>query len=71
MKRTVEGMELELDDELCRAFEEKFSYPITELECKTYSSSRFDLMFDEVKKNHSPKEIARAIEEAIREELPV
>jgi hypothetical protein len=71
MKRTVERIDIELDDELCRAFEEKFTYPITELECRVYASSRFDLMFDEVKKRYSPKEIARAIEDAIREELPV
>jgi hypothetical protein len=71
MRRTIEGITIELDDGLCAAFERKFSYPITEQECAFYASGTFHLPFDQVKKRYSPKEIAGAVEYAIKEELPV
>ena len=69
MKIKVQNTELNLNDDICKAFKEKILYEITEKECEVYAQTYFNQSFDEIKKMYPVDSIEKAIENAMQEEI--
>lgn len=69
MKVTVDGTQLNLNDELCMKFNEKVLYDITENECRLYAEAFFDKSFEEIVTLYPIESIAKVIENAMKEEI--
>jgi ribosome-associated translation inhibitor RaiA len=69
MKRNIEGLTIELEDNLYAEFEEKLGHPVTELDCLAYVQGAFHMKFEQIRNRFSAEEITHAVEDAMREEL--
>jgi hypothetical protein len=69
MKVLVCGSKLELNDEICIAYNEKILYNITAEECKLYAESYFEKPFEDILEEYPVESIEKVIEKAMLQEI--
>lgn len=69
MKIKVHNTELNLNDNVCKAFREKILYDITDKECEMYAQTFFNQSFEEIEEMYPVGSIEKAIENAMYEEI--
>ena len=69
MKIKVHNTELNLNDDVCKAYKEKILYEITVKECEMYAQTFFNQPFGDIEKMFPVESIEKAIENAMQEEI--